>query len=138
MSKAKIRRDNEGRFYGIQILCKGCTYMDGSPMTHTLPVNWLPEGEDAASPYVKNYDKWSFNGDLENPVFGPSLKMSWGGTTHKKADSTDHTVPLHVCHSFIGCNGAEPGYIIYLGDCTHTLKNQVVKLPDFPLTEEQD
>ena len=35
-----------------------------------------------------------------------------------------------VCHSFVGCNGALPGQIIFLSDCTHDLAGQVVDLAD--------
>jgi hypothetical protein len=31
------------------------------------------------------------------------------------------TLKRHVCHSFMSCNGAAPGQIVFLGDCTHAL-----------------
>jgi hypothetical protein len=37
-----------------------------------------------------------------------------------------------VCHSFIGINGAKPGEIIFLSDCTHALAGQVRPLPELP------
>ena len=127
MSKAKIVRDSEGRFYGLKIMCPGCRYAgpngsDGGPQPHILPVNWLPPGETEMSPHISWKDRWSFNGDFEKPVFGPSLNTWWGG------EGTG--IPLHRCHSFIGCNGAQPGQITFLGDCTHALANQTVDLPE--------
>lgn len=95
-------------------------------MSHMMPVNWLPDGEASESPHQVGAHHWSFNGDFENPVFGPSLNTWWGG---------EHDIPLHRCHSFIGCNGAAPGQIIYLGDCTHAMAGQVVSLPDIKETD---
>lgn len=126
MPRAKIVRDSEGRFYGIKILCPGCTYSSGQPMPKVLPVHWLPFGEQE-SPHQQGKDHWSFNGDFDLPVFGPSINEWWGGD----GVGEDH-IPLHRCHSFIGCNGAAPGQIIYLGDCTHKLAGQVRDLPEIP------
>lgn len=126
MSKAKIVRDSDGKFYGIKFLCPGCLYHNGEPQPHVLPVNWLPPGETEMSPHISWKDRWSFNGDFNRPVFGPSLNTWWGGGVTE--------IPLHRCHSFVGCNGAEPGQIAFLGDCTHALANQTVELPDLPET----
>ncbi|WP_454735354.1 hypothetical protein [Cupriavidus necator] len=122
MSKAKIVRDSEGLFYGVKFLCPGCLYSDGRPSTHILPVNWLPPGETKESPHNAGKDHWSFSGDFERPAFGPSVNTWWGGP------STE--IPLHRCHSFIGINGAAPGQIKFLEDCTHALANQTVDLPE--------
>lgn len=89
---------------------------------------------------------WSWNGDSEKPVFSPSILVRG-----VKMDMTDEELELYdaeyqikgrevlndrrfgtVCHSFVGCNGAQPGQIIFLGDCTHHLANQTVDLPDIP------
>jgi hypothetical protein len=81
-----------------------------------LPTHWTPQG---MAPNLETSPHWSFNGDLAKPVFGPSI-LSRYDTPEKK----------HVCHSFVGCNGAAPGQIIFLGDCTHALAGQTVELPD--------
>jgi hypothetical protein len=91
-----------------------------------------------------NAPKWSFNFDDEKPVFGPSLLCRWGHHAYDRkteaeckhcqaraAGSEDH-YKCGICHSFIGCNGAQPGQIIFLGDCTHALAGQTVDLPDIP------
>lgn len=122
MAKAQIVRDSEGRFYGIKFLCPGCLWDDGHPQAHIVPVSWLPAGETQESPHVAGKPHWSFNGDLDRPVLGPSVLTWWGG------EGTE--VPLHRCHSFVGCNGAAPGQIILLGDCTHHLAGQTVDLPE--------
>lgn len=119
MSKAKIVRDSEGLFYGIRFDCPGCVWPDGRPMAKVLPVSWLPPGETEESPHVAGKPHWSFNGDFERPAFGPSVLQTWGeGERHR------------CCHSFVGCNGAQPGQITFLGDCTHALAGQTVDLPD--------
>lgn len=65
---------------------------------------------------------WSWNGDSERPVFTPSVLVSLEYTDGR---------PTHVCHSFVGCYGAEPGEIIFLSDCTHALAGQVRPLPEW-------
>jgi len=124
MSKAKIVRDTEGRFYGIKWICPGCD-TDGDGMPHILPVSWLPPGETVESPHVAGQPHWSFNGDLEKPVFGPSVLSSW---ERWRGDGLQPE--KHVCHSFVGCNGAQPGQITFLGDCTHALAGRTVDLPE--------
>jgi len=125
MSKAKIVRDSEGLFYGIKWYCPGCDANTRGTGLHVLPVHWLPPGENRESPLVAGKPHWSFNGSMEAPVFGPSVLSSWDewqgdGVPPKK----------HVCHSFVGCNGAAPGQIVFLGDCTHDLAGKTVDLPE--------
>lgn len=121
MAKAEIVRDAQGLFFGIRHACPGCVYSDGSPMLVVLAVTWREHAGEPESPHQAGRPHWSFNGDMEKPVFGPSINSFWGGA---------YGVPKHICHSFIGCNGAAPGQIVFLGDCTHALVNQTVDLPD--------
>jgi hypothetical protein len=123
MAKCKIIRDSAGAFFGIRWWCPGCLYMDGSPMDVTLAVDWREVPGEPESVHQAGRPHWSFNGDFDKPVFGPSINSYWGG---------EYGVPKHICHSFIGINGAQPGQIIFLGDCTHALVGQVVDLPDVP------
>ena len=136
MPRAKIARDDSGRFYGIRILCPGCLYSNETCMSHVLPINTLPEGETEFSPHISWKDRWTFNGDFEKPVFSPSLNTRWGGETRTYTDddgnNKEYSIPLHRCHSFIGCNGAQPGQIVFLNDCTHELAGKIVDLPDIP------
>ena len=118
-------RDANGNphLYGYTFKCPGCGY------SHTLPVG---EGDGGKRP------RWTFNGDLEKPVFRPSILSQFDMSTPpvtpenleewKRAPWPQKKV-RHVCHSFVGINGAEPGQIIFLGDCTHAMKGQVVDLP---------
>lgn len=126
--KAKIVLDQEGRFYGISYRCPGCAAAQGdtdSGLTNTiLPVRWLPPGL-AESPYVNGSDHWDFNGDMENPVFGPSVLSTWPGYQGEDLPPKEHR-----CHAWIGINGAPPGHIIFLADSTHALAGQVLPLPE--------
>lgn len=115
MSKAKIVKDQEGRFYGVAIDCPGCLFPDtGTKLRHTLQTDWVPEGMERTR--HARPDLWQFNGDLERPTFSPSLLCQsnrWDG---------QRAVP-HTCHSFI-----TDGRIQFLGDCTHALAGQTVDL----------
>lgn len=66
---------------------------------------------------------WQWNGDIQRPVLSPSVLV-----TMPRGDET------HICHSFVGCNGAQPGEIIYLGDCTHALAGTAQPLPEWETT----
>lgn len=125
MSKAKIVRDTQGRFYGIRWTCPGCDVNTRGSGAHILPVNWLPPGETEESPIVAGKPHWGFNGDMERPSFTPSVL-----STCDEWQGDDVPAKKHVCHSFVGCNGAAPGQIIFLGDSTHELANKTVDLPD--------
>jgi len=91
--------------------------------------------------------RWTWNGSFDKPTFGPSLLVRWRMFSaeaqaetaafkmqHGRLPTDQEVVPRweeKVCHSFIGCNGAQPGQIIFLGDCTHALAGQVVDIPPF-------
>lgn len=112
---------------GLSFWCAGCKERH---------IVWTGEGAG---------HRWTFNGDLEKPVFSPSLLVTWDEPTNiddpekLKADLEAkrlHGTPIPYahrrCHSFIGCNGAQPGEIIYLGDSTHALAGQTVPMSPLP------
>lgn len=118
---------------GMQLLfrCPGCKMLHGPTV---------------GQPNPHNQAVWSWNGDYEKPTFSPSLLVRYDHLSeagrarcaefHKEHGRypTNEELPydLHmVCHSFIGCNGAQPGQIIYLDDCTHALKGQTVDIPPY-------
>lgn len=78
-------------------------------------------------------DKWTWNGDLERPVFHPSVHCK---IPPHKIDGVSYPGES-LCHSWVGKNGAKPGQIAFLGDCKHALRGQVVDLPDWPNWEER-
>lgn len=73
---------------------------------------------------------WTFNGDGDKPTFSPSVLVK--GTVpitdreHAQIMAGETVTPAPtVCHSFV-----TDGRIRFLGDCTHSLANQTVDLPD--------
>lgn len=79
---------------------------------HGIVIKW-PGQENKA---------WGFNGDLNKPTFTPSYKL-WYPEEYYKNNPNE---PRYVCHSMI-----TDGIIHYLDDCTHSMVNQSVELPDF-------
>lgn len=62
-----------------------------------------------------NGPKWTFNGDVDNPTFSPSLLVKWG---KKSVDEV-------LCHSFV-----RNGQMQFLSDCTHAMAGKTVTLPE--------
>lgn len=88
---------------------------------------WCEGCQQAHGIKTKGNGAWGWNGDADRPVFTPSVLTTW--RDHSTKPPTEHR-----CHTFVGCNGAQPGEVIFLGDCTHTLAGQVrpfAELPDW-------
>jgi hypothetical protein len=96
----------------VSFFCAACGH------SHNLPVR---------GQYTGTHDAWSWDGNVEAPVFTPSVR-AWYPRRGDNGKPRDN----YVCHSFVGCNGAKPGQIIYLADCTHALAGKVVDLAPFP------
>ncbi len=111
---------------GVSYYCQGCE------MHHSIK--------------TKGALAWGWNGDVEKPVFTPSVLVTGRDFTEKghadleawhAAGCPDRNgEPFEsvnvVCHTFVGCNGAQPGEVIFLSDCTHKLAGTVQPLPDLP------
>lgn len=93
--------------------CPGCA---------TIAPNWAGLHSLPVRPFQGSQHSWEWNGDVVKPVFSPSILARWPQT------QADGSVKNEVCHSFVGCNGAQPGQIIFLGDSTHALAGKVVDL----------
>lgn len=73
---------------------------------------------------------WSFNGDHERPTFAPSVLVT--GVERLTDEQAGFVLaggkiepkPMR-CHSFV-----RDGFIQFLGDSTHALAGQTVRLPD--------
>lgn len=115
---------------GLGFWCPGCREMH---------VVWTGEGPGP---------RWSWNGDVEKPVFTPSLLVV--GRWYTKKGAADEQAWQDAgcpeprpkfetadtrCHTFVGCNGAQPGQIVFLSDCTHALAGQTVDIPPCPYGE---
>ena len=73
-----------------------------------------PINVDRARP---NGSRWHFSGSFEAPTFKPSVNIS----------AEEDGVVIDRCHYFITA-----GFIQFQGDCTHSLKGEIVPLPDLP------
>lgn len=120
MTGAKVKRWEGGGQAGFTFFCPGC--------------------RDRHSLRTEGGASWTFNGDVERPVFTPSVLVTslqlvrddagrWTGDL--VLDAKGEPLPLR-CHSFVGCGGARPGQIIFLADCTHALAGKTVELPQLP------
>ena len=93
----------------------------GSELTGTTQVwFWCPGCQEAHAIQVGGEHpgpKWHWNGSLTLPTFAPSI-LTWHGPQDQ---------PTKRCHSYV-----RDGLIIFLSDCTHSLANQTVELPEPP------
>ena len=119
-----INSDNSDE--GFSYYCQGCN------SAHTIK--------------TKGAGAWGWNGDMEKPVFTPSVLVTGVDFTEKgradydawfAADCPQPPPPAFEskdmrCHTFVGCNGAQPGEVIFLSDCTHALAGQVLPFADLP------
>lgn len=98
---------------GYDFHCPGCKSV------HSVFIKQGPIKKNILGKIIKGQEipLWKFNGDEKYPTFKPSILVRW--------DEGEQNIKK-VCHSFITM-----GYIRFLGDCTHKLKNQTIKLSNF-------
>jgi hypothetical protein len=97
---------------------------------------WCQGCDSAHGIKTKGVGAWTWNDDVDRPVFGPSVLTT--GTQNPteeewvriRAGEKIEPRPLR-CHTFVGCNGAAPGEVIFLDDCTHALRG-AHPFPDLP------
>lgn len=75
-------------------------------------------------------DSWEFDGNLESPTFRPSFRHTW----FKYENYTESGIGIGekiqcVCHYVVTA-----GKIAYCGDCTHSMLNQTVDMPELPIS----
>lgn len=70
---------------------------------------------------------WSWNGDVRNPTFHPSVLVTYNGTDAGQEQADGRRAPPAVCHSFV-----VDGKMQFLNDCTHALAGQTVPIPAWP------
>lgn len=107
----KVIHDGEGRY---RFYCPGCKH------DHVY--------------YTQNADRpnWTFNGDLKNPTFMPSLLNRWGKHADPNWQEPEDAGPDNnwsgTCHLFV-----TNGEINYCGDCTHELNGaQHIPMKEYP------
>lgn len=107
----KVRRYQHGVYSGCEFFCPGCGH------NHTYPL------ENPGGPV------WTFNGDVNNPTFTPSLLNRWGKHADPNWQEPEGAQPGNkwsgTCHLYV-----TNGQIIYLGDCTHHLAGKTVEMED--------
>jgi hypothetical protein len=118
---SRILRNVDGG--GLMFWCPGCK---------EAHIVWHGEGPGP---------RWTWNGDAERPVFGPSVLVT-SDRAHPpvtpanleqwRREPWPQQKVRHVCHTFVGCGGAQPGQIVFLSDCTHELAGHTVDLPPMP------
>ncbi|BCM95221.1 hypothetical protein [Burkholderia phage FLC6] len=126
-SKLRSWSDNRGRS-GLTYWCQGCQ------TCHQITTQGGPPGQN-----------WTWNGDVNKPVFGPSVLTRSGHymDSHKPGDDCwctfnekhpedERDFECQQCHTWVGCNGAKPGEVYFLGDCSHELKGKILPFPDLP------
>lgn len=122
-----LRQGGSDGYKVLMFWCPGCQE------AHPVPVERSAEHPGPV---------WGWNGDAEKPVLTPSLLRTdviftekgnadfeaWhaAGCPDRKGAPFESTP--RVCHTFVGCNGAAPGQIIFLNDCTHHLAGQTVDM----------
>lgn len=70
--------------------------------------------------------RWTFNGNMDNPTFTPSLMCKTGKYVNPNYDGEGDS---SVCHSHI-----TDGNISFCSDSTHPYAGQTLPLPHFPNT----
>ena len=90
--------------------------------------HWCPACEEVHAFAIDHPNShgaiWTWDGNVENPTFSPSMNIVINPVGHKHHNPE---YPSEVCHYFL-----QNGVIQYLADCTHALKNQRVILPVLP------
>jgi len=94
-------RDSASGVSGISFWCHGC---------------------QSAHSITTSAGGWQFNRDFDKPVIYPSIRTYEPERKDKETGAIIRPERT-MCHSFVGCQGAEPGQIIFLGDSTeHNLR----------------
>jgi len=91
---------------GYGHLCPGCSQVHFIAVEKELP----------------NGAQWTFDGNIEAPTFGPSIKVTVPIGARRQNER-----PL-VCHYFL-----KAGQIEFCGDSTHELAGKTVPLPVWPI-----
>lgn len=88
---------------------------------------WCPGCKFGHNVRVEGPDAWGFNGNYSHPTFTPSVYHDQSMWIRNEIE--DRLVPHRVviCHCFV-----RDGEIQFLGDCTHALAGQTVKMEPMP------
>lgn len=73
---------------------------------------------------IKGGVRWTFNGNLERPTFGPSMLITAGGFTSEAGKKVKKRT---VCHYHL-----QDGILKYCADSPHAFANKQVPLEEIP------
>ena len=68
--------------------------------------------------------KWTFDGNILQPTFAPSMNIRIGPYSRH----VDGAMVTDVCHYFL-----QTGMLIFTADSTHKLAGQIIELPVIPM-----
>lgn len=97
MPKVKPVYNQDNVLIGYSFYCPGCGH---DHIYYTNPIGFKVT--------------WSFNGDVNNPTFGPSLLNRWGTHAPGFVPPAPEYNEGGTCHLFV-----QEGVINYCGDCSH-------------------
>lgn len=101
---------------------------------------WCPGCKGMHVVRVSGNNAWTWNQDVNNPTFSPSLLIASGCksslytagdpcwcTYNRDNPDKEKSFECSICHSFI-----RDGNIEFLNDCTHELSGKTVRISDLP------
>lgn len=98
---------------------------------------WCPGCDHVHGVVVDAPESWTWNGDLEQPTFNPSILVHPhqtfvdGDLEGDALTAPENITTTPLCHSFV-----PEGRIEFLGDCTHELASTTVDLPPWPYGQD--
>jgi len=92
---------------------------------------WCQGCQEPHTVKTRGAGAWNWNGDETKPVLSPSVLVTYPAVPDAKEQFKEWRTERR-CHTFVGCNGAAPGEVIFLQDCTHALAGTTQPLQDLP------
>jgi len=116
MSRIRIiKHGQQGTEERISFICPACNE------EHSIPALIGPNLKD---------QHWGWNGDFEKPTIRPSVDLKIGSYATPGFDwkaAGFEKDPSVKCHSVI-----TDGRISFCNDCSHSMKNKTMDLPEIP------
>jgi hypothetical protein len=93
--------------------------------------HWCPacEGVHCIQTDAESGPRWTFDGNVDKPTFGPSVRITYNGPdADTRSDRRDGArAPSRCCHYFLIA-----GELRFCGDCSHELSGKTIPLPALP------
>ena len=88
---------------------------------------WCPACDMPHGIPVEGPNSWRWNGNLNQPSFTPSIKVTMGPRVDPDTGLALPESKRRICHSFV-----TDGKIEYCSDCTHQRAGQTVSMIEWP------